>query len=134
MKSGRIVEKIDTRVLLSSLWVVVMINMLKADILSLYIPGTADEVAQFAGATPIPQLMFGAAVIMELAIVMIVLVHVLPYRINQWANILVAVLMIAFVIGGGSTYPHYIFIATVEVIGLLLIIGIAWRWRVALAS
>ena len=127
-------EKIDTRVLLSSLWIVVMINMLKADILSLYIPGTADEVAQFAGATPIPQLMLGAAVIMEFAVVMIALVLVLPYRFNRWANILVAVLMIAFVIGGGSTYPHYIFIATVEVISLLLIIGIAWRWRAALAN
>ena len=131
MTGAKLLEKIDTRFLLSSLWIVVMINMLKADILSLYIPGAADEVAQFAGATPIPQLMLGAAVIMEIAIVMIALVLVLPYRVNRWVNILVAVLIIAFVIGGGSTYPHYIFIATVEVIGLLLIIGIAWRWRAA---
>ena len=39
-------KKIDTRVLLSTLWIVVMINMLKADILSLYIPGAADKVAK----------------------------------------------------------------------------------------
>jgi hypothetical protein len=134
MKSGKLLEKIDSRVLLSSLWIVVMFNMLKADILSLYIPGAADEVVQFAGATPIPQLMLGAAVIMEIAIVMIALALVLPYRLNRWANIVVAVLMIVFVIGGGSTYPHYIFIAAVEVISLLLIIGIAWRWRAALAN
>ena len=134
MTGGKMVEKIDTRVLLSSLWIVVMFNMLKADILSLYIPGAADEVVQFAGATPIPQLMLGAAVIMEIAIVMIALALVLPQRVNRWANILVAVLMIVFVIGGGSTYPHYIFIAAVEVISLLLIIGIAWRWRAAQAS
>jgi len=128
MMGAKMSEKIDTRLLLSSLWIVVMINMLKADILSLYIPGAADELVQFAGATPIPQLMLGAAVIMEIAIVMIALVLVLPYRVNRWVNILVAVLMIAFVIGGGSTYPHYIFVATVEVVCLLLIIGIAWRW------
>ena len=128
------IEKIDTKVLLSSLWIVVMINMLKADILSLYIPGALDELVSFAGDTPIPQLMLGAAVMMELAIVMIVLSHVLTYRVNRWANILVAVLMIAFVVGGGSTYPHYIFIAAVEVVCLLLIIGIAWRWRAALSS
>ena len=127
-------EKIDTRVLLSSLWIVVMINMLKADILSLYIPGALDELVSFAGDTPIPQLMLGAAVIMEIAIVMIVLSHVLTYRVNRWANIIVAVLMIAFVVGGGSTYPHYIFIAAVEVVCLLLIIGIAWRWRAASSS
>jgi hypothetical protein len=30
--SGKITEKIDVRVLLSTLWIVVMINMLKADI------------------------------------------------------------------------------------------------------
>lgn len=128
MVGVKIGEKFDTRVLLSSLWIVVMINMLKADILSLYIPGTAGEVVQFAGATPIPQLMLGAAVIMETAIVMIALTLVLPYRVNRWANILVALPMIAFIIWGGSTHPHYIFIATVEVIGLLLIIGIARRW------
>ena len=51
--------KIDTKVLLSTLWIVVMINMLKADILSLFIPGVTDELAKFsasAGAS-IPQLM-----------------------------------------------------------------------------
>ena len=39
-------KKIDTKVLLSTLWIVVMINMLKADILSLYIPGAAEEVGE----------------------------------------------------------------------------------------
>jgi hypothetical protein len=54
-------KKFDTKVLLSTLWIVVMINMLKADILSLFIPGPADEVAwtsASAGAS-IPQLMSG---------------------------------------------------------------------------
>ena len=36
-------KKIDTKVVLSSLWIVVMINMLKADILSLFIPGAAED-------------------------------------------------------------------------------------------
>ena len=86
--SGKITKKIDTKVLLSTLWIVVMINMLKADILSLYIPGAADEVARTAGETPITQLM----------------------------------------LGGASPDPHYIFIAAVETICLLLIIWNAWRW------
>ena len=58
------IEKIDTKVLLSSLWIVVMINMLKADILSLFIPGAAEELARTAGDTPIPLLMLGGAVMM----------------------------------------------------------------------
>ena len=123
------IEKIDTKVLLSTLWIVVMINMLKADILSLYIPGTADELAKFAGETPITQLMLTGAIIMEFSVLMIVLARVLAYRVNRWANIVVGLLTIVFVVGGGSAYPHYIFIATVEVVCLLLIVWIAWKWR-----
>ncbi len=42
-----------------------MINMLKPDILSLYIPGVLDELAKFAGETPIAQLMPGRTILME---------------------------------------------------------------------
>ena len=51
--SGKKAEKITTPALLSTLWIVVMINMLKADILSLYIPGALDELANFVGDTPV---------------------------------------------------------------------------------
>jgi hypothetical protein len=118
----------DTKVLLSTLWIVVMINMLKADILSLYIPGVMEEMAEFAGGTPIPQLMLGGAIMMEISIVMIILSRVLKYGINRWVNIIVSVITIVFVVGGGSAYPHYLFIAAVEVICLLLIIWFAWKW------
>jgi hypothetical protein len=60
---------------------------------------------------------------------MIILSRVLKYVINRWVNILVSIITIAFVVGGGVSYPHYIFIATVEVICLLLIMGFAWVWR-----
>jgi len=48
---------------------------------------------------------------------------------NRWANIIVGLIAIAFVVGGGVSYPHYIFIATVEVICLLLVLWFAWKWR-----
>jgi hypothetical protein len=124
-------KKIDTKVLLSTLWIVVMINMLKADILSLYIPGSAEELAKTsasAGAS-IPQLMLGGAIMMEISIVMIILSRVLKYGVNRWGNIITSLITIAFVVGGAASYPHYIFIATVEVIFLLLIIWNAWSWR-----
>ena len=127
--SGKATGKIDTKVLLSTLWIVVMINMLKADILSLYIPGAVAEVAKTAGDTPIPLLMLGGAIMMEISILMILLSRVLKYGVNRWLNIITSIITIAFVIGGGVSYPHYIFIATVEVICLLLIIWIAWKWR-----
>lgn len=126
-KNGKI-TKIDTKVLLSTLWIVVMINMLKADILSLYVPGSADELARTAGETPITQLMLAGAIMMEISVVMIILSRVLKYRMNRWVNIIVSIITIAFIWGGAASYPHYLFIATVETICLLLIIWNAWKW------
>jgi len=126
--NGLTAKKIDTKVLLSTLWIVVMINMLKADILSLYIPGAAEEVARTAGETPIPILMLGGAIMMEISIVMIILSRVLKYGLNRWVNIITSIITIAFIWGGSASEPHYIFIATVETICLLLIIWFAWKW------
>lgn len=123
-----VTNKLDTRVLLSTLWIIVMINMLMADILSLYVPGSLSELAEFAGTTPITYLMLGGAIMMEIAIAMIILSRVLPYRVNRWANIITGLLMIVFVIGGGYSYPHYIFIAAVEVMCLSIIMWNAWKW------
>ena len=105
--SGKTTGKIDTKVLLSTLWIVVMINMLKADILSLFIPGALDDVAKtsVSTGTPIPQLMLGGAIMMEISIVMIILSRVLKYGVNRWVNIIVSIITIAFVVGGGVPTP-----------------------------
>jgi hypothetical protein len=108
-----------------------MLNMLKADILSLFIPGAAEEVARTsasAGAS-IPQLMLLGAIMGNLAIAMIFLSRVLKHGINRWLNIIVGIVTIAYIWGGAALYPHYIFIASVETSCLLLIIGFAWMWR-----
>jgi hypothetical protein len=126
--SENLAKKIDTKVLLSTLWIVVMINMLTADILSLYVPGATDVLAKTAGDTPITQLMLGGAIMMEISIVMIILSRVLTHRLNRWTNIIASIITILFVIGSGAAYPHYIFIAIVEVVSLLLIVWNAWKW------
>lgn len=124
-------KKTNTKVLLSTLWIVVMISMLKADILSLFIPGSTEEVARTAASAgaSIPQLMLGAAIMGEIALVMIILSRVLKYGINRWINIVVGVVTILYIWCGAVSYPHYIFITAVETICLLLIIGFAWMWR-----
>ncbi len=90
--------------------------------------GPLKQMAEFAGATPIPLLMFVAAVLNAIPIVMIYLARVLRPRVNRWANIVAAVVTIVYVIGGGSAYPHYLFLAAIEVVSLVLIIWYAWRW------
>ena len=129
--NANITKKLDTKVILSTLWIVVMINMLKADILSLFIPAMAEELAMTSvsvGAS-IPQLMLFGAIMGQLGIAMIILSRVLKYGINRWVNIVVGIVTIAYVWGGAAAYPHYIFIATVETLCLLLIIWFASTWR-----
>ena len=121
-------EMKDTKVILSTLWIVVVLNMAYADIFSLFLPGTLEELAVFAGETPISLLMLAAAIVVEISIAMIFLSRVLKYRANRWANIIIGAITIAFVIAGGEPYPHYIFIATIEVVCMSLIIWHAWKW------
>jgi len=133
MKASTISQKrIDMKVLLSTLWIVVMINMSNADIFSLNIPGAAEEVAKTAASTgaSIPQLMLGGAIMGQIGIAMIILSRVLKDGINRRANIAAGIVTIAYIWGGAVFYPHYIFIATVETLCLLLIIGFAWRWPI----
>ena len=129
--NGKTTVKIDTKVLLSTLWIVVMINMAYADILGLFIPGALEEVAKtsVSTGTTIPQLMLIGAIMLEIPIAMILLSRVLKYKVNRWANIIASVITIAYVVGGGSLVPHYIFIATIEVVCMLLIVWFAWKWH-----
>jgi hypothetical protein len=118
-------NQMDMKVKLSTLWIVVMINMAFADILSFMMEYST-------GLTPAVQatqeLMLVAAIMLEIPIAMIFLSRVLKYRANRWANIIAGVITIVFVIGGGSTYLHYIFFAMIEVVCMSLIIWYAWKW------
>lgn len=115
----------DVRVRLSTLWIVVMFNMAFADILSFMMELSTGHTPE----VQVPQgVMLVFAILLEIPIAMILLSRVLKYRANRWANIIAALLTIAFVIAGGSTYLHYIFFATVEVVCMALIIWYAWNW------
>jgi hypothetical protein len=129
MNTNEKTAKMDMKVKLSTLWIVVMLNMIFADILTLYIPELLQEVV--TGSTPVQitqELMFGMAIIIEIPIAMIFLSRVLKYRANRWANIIAGVITILFVVVGGSLVLHYIFFATIEVVCLSLIIWYAWKW------
>jgi fatty-acid desaturase len=121
-------EMKDIKVKLSTLWVVVMFNMIFADILSFMMPGFLKELVEGSFEIQITQgLLLVFAILIEIAIVMIFLSRVLKHRANRWANIVACAITIAFVIGGGSTDLHYIFFATIEVVCMLLIVWYAWK-------
>lgn len=115
------------KVRLSTLWIVVMINMLFADVFSIMIELVKGNTIDIPG--DVNLVMAVAAVLTNIPIVMIYLSRVLPYKANRLCNIAAAVFTIVYVIGGGDFAPHYIIIASVEVMALLLILLYSLNWR-----
>ncbi len=115
---------------ISTLWVVVMINMVFADILSFMDPEFLTQVATgvVAGITITPMFLLLAAIFIEVGILMIYLTRALNRRASRIVNLIAVTITILFVVGGGSLKPHYILFASVEVIAMLYIAYLAWTW------
>jgi Sec-independent protein secretion pathway component TatC len=115
---------------ISALWVVVMFNMVFADILTFITPGALQELwAGQAGMTITPGLLLVFAILIEIPIAMIFLSRILKPKANLWANTVAAVITTAFVVGGGSLTPHYAFFAAVEIACMALIVWSVWMQR-----
>jgi hypothetical protein len=123
--------EIDTKTRISTLWIVVLFNMLFADIMNFITPGTLQEIMTgYAGSLQINQgILLVFAVLLEIPIAMIFLSRVLKDKANRRANIIACMITIVFTIGGGTANLHYAFFATVEVACMVLIIWHAWRWK-----
>ena len=115
---------------LSTLWVVVMFNMVFADILSFIKPGALQELwAGQAGVQITPGLLLVFAILLEIPIAMIFASRILKRGPNRWANTVAAVITTAFVVGGGSLTIHYVFFATVEIACMAMIVWSVWTRR-----
>lgn len=119
----------DIKIKLSTLWIVIMLNMIFADILSIMIELAGKNTLEIIG-NDIKTTMAIAAIITNIPILMIYFSRVLPHKINRISNIVAGIITIIYIVGGGSLTPHYIIIATIEVLLLLIIIWSALKWRV----
>lgn len=117
----------DTRVKLSFLWIIVMMNMLYADIFSIIVELVDRNTLNIPG--EVKTVMAMAAIVTNIPIMMIYFSRVLNYKMNRVLNIIAAVLTIIYVIGGGDTALHYIIIATIEVSILVIIIVKSLKWK-----
>lgn len=117
----------DVTAKLSTLWIVVMLNMIFADVLSIFVELVNKNTLDILG--EVETTMAVAAIVTNISILMIYFSRVLPLKVNRIVSITAAILTMFYVIGGGSVTPHYIICATIEVVALLLIIRIAWLWN-----
>ncbi len=104
-----------------------MFNMVFADIYSIMV-----ELVNKNTLTDMPgevkTVMAIAAIMTNIPIVMIFLSRVLKYKANRLLNIAAGIFTILYVVGGGSSTPHYVIVVTIELIFLLMIIWISWKW------
>ena len=112
---------------LSTLWIIVVMNITFADILSIFIELETKNTLEILG--EVKSTMAIAALILNIPILMIYFSRSLALKSNRILNILAGFITIVFVIGGGSLMPHYIISACIEVIILIIIIIKAWRWK-----
>ncbi|MEM9090675.1 MAG: DUF6326 family protein [Cyanobacteria bacterium P01_F01_bin.53] len=116
---------------LSSLWIVVLLNMLFRDIHEFARTGyLADLLARTSNGAQIPEgLLLAAAIFLQIPIGMVFLTQVLNFKVNRRVNLIAAVIMIVMIVSNNLA-PDLddAFFAIMECAALLLIMGYAWRW------
>ena len=119
-------EKMNPKVLLSTLWLFAMLTYTYGDVVTLMDPVKHGSIELTEGF-----LLFGS-VLMMIPISMVLLSRILKYRANRWANIIAGAFMTAFLtvtlfVAVPTTY--YAFFSAIEIACTLFIVGYAWKWR-----
>lgn len=117
-----------TKIKLSALWTVVMLNIAFADIVGFIHPGTLEKIIDGSFGFPVtPELLLVFSVFIEIPLVMIFLSLVLSNKINRLLNTIAVILTTLFVVGGGSATYSYFFFAVVEIASMLAIMWFVWK-------
>ena len=119
---------VDTRIILSGLWVALMLTYLLGDVLRIFSGDfESGKLARGFQATQGTWLLI--AIIMLVPIVMVVLTLILPYPAARWANIIIAILVVVFNLLGlpyKGAYDNFLIL--VSFVFNALTIWYAWQW------
>ena len=119
---------VDTRILLSGLWVALMLTYLLGDVLRLF---SGDfKPGEIMGMQSTQAIWFAAAILMLIPIVMVVLTLTLQYPAIRWVTIGAAIILFGFHLIGLPTYPSAYdkFLIVVGLVFNVLTVWYAWRW------
>ena len=119
---------VDTRILLSGLWVATMLTYLLGDVMRIF---AGDFVAgEMEGVKVTQVLWLGIAVLFVIPIFMVFLSMTLNYPVNRWANIIVAIIFFGINIVGLPRYPgaYDKFLIIVSLVFNTLTVWYAWKW------
>jgi len=129
--------KINVKIKLAALWVVLVFFYLYNDVISFFRRETIEIVlsGEVPGGIQITQtFLFAMAILMAIPIFMIFLSLALPAKVNRWVNIIVgifhAVVLVTFlVLVPGETVAHYALYQILEAVFIILIVWYAWKWK-----
>jgi len=118
----------DVQIILSALWIALMLTYLWGDVLRIY---AGDFKAGEILGKQLTQIQWlGIAILMVIPIIMVMLSLILPYPVNRWTNIIVALFFFVFNIIGLPTYPSS-FDKFLIIVGLgfnVMTVWYAWNW------
>jgi len=121
--------------LLSILWVFLSLNYILCDVISNMEMSALRGLlnGKIEGITMTQEFLLFAGISLEIPFLMVVLSVIVPYKANRIMNIGVGILMIIYQFGsffmGSDATLHYIFFSGVEIIGNVVIVILAFRWK-----
>ncbi len=117
----------DTKIILSATWVVVVLIFLYGDVLRI---SSGDSAKSMADKNFNQCVWLGIAVLMLTPILMVFLTLVLPQELSRWVNIIVAVFFFLFNLVGLPTYASLYdkFLLAVSMGFNVVTIWHAWNW------
>jgi hypothetical protein len=119
---------VNTRIILSGLWIAVMLTYLLGDVMRIF---AGDFVAGIMEGVQVTQVLwFGIAVLFVIPIFMVVLNLTLIYPAIRWVNIIVAIIFFGINIVGLPRYPgaYDKFLIIVSLVFNALTVWYAWKW------
>jgi len=119
---------VDTRIVLSGLWVAVMLTYLWGDVLRI-MAGDVEPGKLMAGMQATQGMLLLIAIIMLVPIIMVVLTLTIPYPSIRWVNIIVAILVVVFNLLGlpyKGAYDNFLIV--VSFVFNALTVWYAWKW------
>jgi len=118
----------EVRIILSASWVALMLTYLLGDVLRIF--SGEFKAGEIVGMKGTQAIWFGAALLMLIPIVMVVLSLTVKYPAIRWVSIVAAVVLFGFNLMGLPTYPS-IYDKFLNIVGLgftVLIVWFAWKW------
>jgi putative exporter of polyketide antibiotics len=119
---------VDTRIIISGLWVATMLTYLLGDVLRIF-SGDSEAGKIAGGFQPTQGMWLLIAVIMLIPIVMLVLTLTLKFPAIRWVNIIAAIFLIVFNLFGlpyKGAYDNFLIV--VSFVFNALIVWYAWKW------